>query len=120
MSVDEDRDHAGGPVRLDETHAAHVAGEVVDVCDAADGIPAGLERTEIGDLVVDTFKQLMPLVEGLVVDRAEVREAVLLQIPHEPAADESAGAAHENRLGPRDALLHGHPPPDVLIPGSPP
>ncbi len=73
VRVDQDGDHARGPVRLDEAHAAHVAGEVVDVRDAADGVPARLERAEVGDAVVDVREHLVPLVERLDVDRAEVR-----------------------------------------------
>ena len=71
VGVDEDRDHARGPVRLDEAHAAHVAGEVVDVADAANCVLARLERAEVGYTVLDAVDHLIPLVERLDVDRAE-------------------------------------------------
>ena len=102
-----------GPVRLDEPHPAHVAGEVVDVRDAADGLPARLERAEVGDAVVDPGKHLVPLVERLDVDGAKVREALLLQVADEPTADESAGAGDEDRIVRGDRL---RPSSSLLVP----
>ena len=53
MRVDEHREHALGLVRLDEAHAAHVGGQVVDHAGVLGGGPAGLEAGKVADLVLD-------------------------------------------------------------------
>ena len=72
VGVDQHRDHASGPVRLDEAHAAHVAGEVVDVRDAVDGAALHASSERRSATRFSTSRQhLIPLVEGLDVDGAD-------------------------------------------------
>ena len=56
---------------LDEAHAAHVGGEVVDHPGALGGGPAGLEQVEVAHLVLDARRLLVPLGERLDVDAAD-------------------------------------------------
>ena len=106
VRVDQHGEHARRPVGLDEAHAAHVASDVVDVRHIVDGRAARVERAEIRRSAVDPGGHLVPLVERLEVDRAEVGEALLLEVPNEPSTDEPAGAGDENRFGSFDRGRH--------------
>ena len=83
---------------LDEAHAAHVSGEVVDHARTLSSGAAGLEQGEVGDLVLDAGGLLVPLVERLHVDGADLGVAALLQDADEMAADEAAGASNDYEI----------------------
>ena len=101
MGAHQHRQHALGLVGLDEAHAAHVGGEVVDHRRALGGGPAGFELGEVAHLVLDARGLLVPLGERLHVDAADLGVAALLQHTDQMAADEatSAGDDHEIILG---------------------
>jgi hypothetical protein len=99
MRVDEDGDHAPCLVGLDESHAAHVAGEVVDVLDAVDGVAASVERPKIGNAVVRVREHLVPLVERFQIDGPNLREPVLAEVANQPTADESPRTRDEDGVG---------------------
>ena len=93
VRVDQHGEHAQGLVVLDEAHAAHVGGEVVDRARALDGVHGRRRcRSQVGDEVLDAVGALVPLVERLDVDGADLGMAALLQGADEMAADEAAAA----------------------------
>jgi hypothetical protein len=85
-------------VGLDEAHAAHVGGEVVDRARALGGGAAGLEQGEVAHLVLDARGLLVPLVERLDVDGADLGMAALLQDADQMAADEATGAGDDHEI----------------------
>lgn len=52
MGVDKHREHTQRFVVLDESHAAHVGGEIIDVRDASRDPVAGFGELQIGDRVL--------------------------------------------------------------------
>ena len=103
VGADQHRQHALGLVGLDEAHAAHVGGEVVDHparpwrrpgrARAGRGRPPGSRRP-------GCFWYHSP--SGLHVDGADLRVAALLQDVDEMAADEATGAGDD------DEIILGH------------
>ena len=83
---------------LDEAHAAHVGGEVVDHLGALGGGAAGLEQGEIAHLVLDARMLLVPLGERLDVDGADLLMTALLQDAHQMAADEATGTGYDHEI----------------------
>ena len=73
MRVDQHRQHAQGRVVLDEAHAAHVGGEVVDDHGVARRSFAGVLVLQIQLQILRLGKTLVPLVEGLDIDGADRR-----------------------------------------------
>ena len=87
---------------LDEAHAAHVGGEVVDHPGALGGGPAGLEQGEVAHLVLDAGGLLIPLGERLHVDGADPGVAALLQDANQVTTDEATGTGDD------DEIILGH------------
>ncbi len=85
-------------MRLDEAHAAHVGGEVVDHPGALGGLAAGLEQGEVADLVLHARRLLVPLGERLHVDGADLGVAALLQDADQMATDEATGAGDDHEI----------------------
>ena len=102
MGADQYRQHALGLVGLDEAHAAHVGRQVVDHLGVLGGLAARLEQGEIAHLILDAGSLLVPLVEGLHVDGADLGVAALLQHAHQVATDEATGASDD------DEIILGH------------
>src|SRR3982075_950646 len=98
LGADQHRQHALGLVGLDEAHAAHVGGQVVDHAGAPGGRPAGLEPGEGADLVLDARRLLVPLGERLHVDGADLGVPALLQYTHQVTADEATGAGDDHEI----------------------
>ena len=83
---------------LDEAHAAHVGGEVVDHLGALGGGAAGFEQGEVAHLVLDAWRLLVPLAQRLVVDATDLGVAALLQHLHQMATDKAAGAGNDHEI----------------------
>ena len=83
---------------LDEAHAAHVGGEVVDHARTLGGGAADIEKGEVSNLVLDTRGRLIPLVQRLHVDGADIGVATLLQDTNQMAADEATGAGDDHEI----------------------
>ena len=98
VGADQHRQHALGLVGLDEAHAAHVGGQVVDHPGALGGGPAGLEQGEVAHLVLDARRLLVPLAERLHVDAADLGVAALLQDANQVTADEATGAGDDHEI----------------------
>ena len=94
----EHRQHAFGFVSLDEAHAAHISGEVVDHARIPRGGATGIEKGEVSNLVVDARGLLIPLVQRLSVDSADIGVATLLQHANQMAADETTGAGDDHEI----------------------
>ncbi len=91
MGVDQDRAEALHAEAFDEAHAAHVGRQVVDLGGPfADAVAIGLlahVEAEVLHAVVD----LVPIGQRLLIDGANPREPLFLEIAHQRAGDESAG-----------------------------
>ena len=98
VGADQHRQHALGLVGLDEAHAAHVGGEVVDHPGALGGGPARLEQGEVAHLVLDARGLLVPLGERLHVDGADLGMAALLQDANQVTADEATGSGDDDQI----------------------
>ena len=62
VRVDQHRQHAQGLVVLDEAHAAHVGGEVVDVADVLADLDADIKFLKVADDVFRTVGTEVPIV----------------------------------------------------------
>ena len=98
MLISTDSMHSGLVV-LDEAHAAHVGGEVVDHrAHPSRAARAGVAKVAGQPQVLDVVEALVPLVERLDVDRADLGVATLLQNADQMAADEAAGAGDNHKI----------------------
>src|SRR5262249_6000947 len=98
VGADQHRQHALGLVGLDEAHAAHVGGEVVDGARPPGGPPAVVQPAKIAHLVLHPGDRLVPLLERLHVDGADPAVAALLQGAHQMSADKTSGAGHQHKI----------------------
>src|SRR4029453_11005545 len=82
------------------------------------GGAAGVEQGEVAHLVLDAGGLLVPLVERLDVDRADLAMAALLQDADQMAADEATGTGddHEIILGHSRAFQQFRGGPEVKAP----
>ena len=92
MGVDEHGEHAQGLVILDEAHATHVGGEIVDFVGASRGSLAVFLEVQIEREIFDIFEALVPLMERLDVDGANGLVATGAKRRYEMAANEPAGS----------------------------
>ncbi len=90
MRIDEHAQHAQAAVQFDETHSAHVSGEIVNLFRAFGRAFAGFFELQIRLDVFDLRKALIPFVEWLDVHRANVFMTFAQKFGHEMAADKSA------------------------------
>ncbi len=95
VGVDQDAEHAEGFVVFDETHAAHVGGEVVDDGGVFERGLAIFEAAEIELQVLDFGEALIPLFDGFDIDGSDVGVTAFEQIADEVATDEPTAAADD-------------------------
>ena len=98
MRVDQHRQHAQRAVVLDEAHAAHVGCEVVHDGGVARRCLAGVLSLKIELQVLDLREALVPLVERLDIDGANLPMSLPEQVGNQMAADKSAAAAHDDQI----------------------
>ena len=98
MGIDQHAQHAQGLVVLDEPHAAHVGGEVVDAHRALHGGDAVGAVPKIEPEALDVVEPLVPLLERLDVDGPQAAMALPPQVGQEVPADEAAGPAHHDTV----------------------
>ena len=119
VRVDEDAAQALHAEVLDEAHAAHVRGEVVDLGRALDGVDGVLLVAEVHGDRLDARHAQVPVGQGLAVDGPDVRVALLREVARQRPGDEAAGpgdhdevvlgqAASDAGTGDRVAELLGH------------
>ena len=93
MGVDQDAQHAKRFVVFDETHAAHVRGEIVDKVDARDRAFAAFFFAKIELQIFGLGEHLKPFLERFHIDRANFF-SLAEQVRHQMAADKAAAAAN--------------------------
>ena len=98
MRVDENRAQAFDAEAFDETHAAHVGGEVIDFHRAFADALAVVLVAHVEAEVLHAGHMQIPLVKRLLVHRADVGETLLLEIKGEVAGDESARAGDDDQI----------------------
>ena len=112
MRVDQDAPQALDAEPLDETHAAHVRGQVIDLDGALAGPLAVVLFLEVHAQALDARHPLVPFGQRLFVDRADPRESLVVEVSRQGPGDESAGAGDddlvilvERRLGQKVGFL---------------
>src|SRR5208283_3193539 len=98
MCVDQHRKHAKGFVFLDEAHAAHVGGQIVNITRALGGSLTILLVVEIQREIFNVPESLVPMIERLDVNSANTLVALRAQGGHEIAADKTTGTGYENEI----------------------
>ena len=93
VRVGQHAQHAEGFVVFDEAHAAHVGGKLEDDVSACGSLEAAVLVLQVEGEVFYAVRYLIPLVEGLDIDRADDFDAVVEQALDQMAADKAAGAA---------------------------
>src|SRR5262245_46250381 len=74
---------------LNESHAAHVRGEVVDLRGAVDSVPAVRLEAQVEAETLGLRQALKPLRQRLLVDGANAAKSALVEVAHEGSADEA-------------------------------
>ena len=98
MRVDENGAQAFDAETLDETHAAHVGGEIVNFHRAFADALAVVLVAHVQAEVLHAGNVQIPFVKRLLVHRADVGEAFVLEIQREVAGDESARAGDDDQI----------------------
>src|ERR1700678_117364 len=98
VRVDQDGQHAQGFVVLDEAHAAHVGREVVNLVHALRGDFTIRFFVEIEGEILDVAKALIPLVDRLNVDCANISVALVAERRDEMATNKTAGSRNDYSL----------------------
>ena len=98
VGVDHHGQHAIGLVRLDEAHAAHVCRKVEDEACAPDCLVAGRLLSEIQLEIFRRGEHLVPVLDGLDIDRTDLCVPLSEEVRHEMAPDEATAASHHNQI----------------------
>ena len=98
MCVDQDRAQALDAVALDEAHAAHVRGQVVDLDRAFAGPHAIGVLAQVQAQAFDARHTLVPFGQRLLVDRPDVGETLVVEIAGQRAGDEAARAGDHDQI----------------------
>ena len=85
---------------LDESHPAHVGGQVVDLDGAFAGPPTGRRLAQIEAERLDTGHHLVPVRKRFLVDGPDSRETLFLEIADQGSSNESSRAGYQNQIGP--------------------
>ena len=98
VRVGQNREHAQCLIVLDETHAAHVRGKLVDGVDARRSPETVFLILQIEREVLDAARGLIPLIKRLDVHGANNLNAISDQMLYQMAADKSTGSAYDGLL----------------------
>ena len=98
VGVDENGAQAFHAETLDETHAAHVGGQVIDFHRAFADALAVVLVAHVQAEVLHAGNVQIPFVKRLLVHRADVGEALFLEIQGQVAGDESARAGDDDQI----------------------
>ena len=98
VGVDQHRQHAQGLVVLDEAHAAHVGGQIINVLSAGGGLDAVLAQVQIEDEVLHVVKNLIPLVERFDIHGADPGISLAAEIGDQSPSDKAPASSHYNQL----------------------
>jgi hypothetical protein len=89
VRIDEHGQHAQRFVLLDEAHAAHVRGKIVDFVGALSGAIAVFFEIQIEGEIFDVVEALIPFGEGLSVNRSNMFVSLSAKLRDEMTAYES-------------------------------
>jgi hypothetical protein len=94
VGVDEDASETLDAESLDEPHATHVRREVVDLGRPLHRARASLRVRQIERQTLDALHPLVPIGQGLLVDRAKPSEPALTKVADKTAPDEASSTRH--------------------------
>jgi hypothetical protein len=97
MRVDQRRQHACRLVRLDETHPAHVGGEIEDPRGTARGALARRPITKIELKILHVAECLKPFPDRLDVHGPDGPDTALSESAHQMTTDEPSRSRHKDR-----------------------
>ena len=108
MRVDQNAAQTLDPETLNETHAAHVCCEIVDLDRAFDGADGVLLLAQIHGKAFHARDTLVPLGQRLAVDGPDARVAEIVEIASQRTGDEPAGAGDDDQvIGPKPTVNGG-------------
>ena len=106
------REHAERLVVLDEAHAAHVGGEIIDFVRALGRCLAVFAQIQVERKIFDIIKALVPLFERLDIHGANALVSLAAQVRHQMPADKSSCAGNHHSIVTSQithpCLLHAH------------
>ena len=103
MGVDEDAAQALHPEPLDETHATHVGGQVVDFRRSFDSPDAVVLLAQVHAQTGDARHPLVPVGKWFLVNRPNAGEPFVMEIAGQRPADEPTGSGNHEQV----ILVHG-------------
>jgi len=91
MRIDKDASQALHTESLDEAHAAHVRGQIIDFRRSLANAPTGVLRTTIEAKMFRVGKTLIPFPKRFLIHCADTFEALITEIFDQMSADEATG-----------------------------
>src|SRR5271165_2166085 len=98
MGVNQHREHTKSFVLLDESHAAHVGGEIVDITGALGRCFAVLLFIQIQREILNVSVSLVPMRQRLDIDGANTFVALRPQGSNKSATDKATGAGDKDEI----------------------
>ena len=98
MGVDQGRAHALNAEALDETHAAHIGRQVIDLDRVLHGALAGIAVAEVEAQVFDAGDALVPVAQRLLVHGADAGVTQVMEVPHQRPADKSSSTSNDDQI----------------------
>ena len=99
MGVNQYAQHAKRLVVLDETHPAHICGEIINDARIPQRHFAFVLALEVQHEALHTRKNLKPLVHRLHIDGADGAMSLAQEVGNKMAADKATGAADNDQIG---------------------
>jgi hypothetical protein len=106
VGINQHTEHTQGFVVLDEAHAAHIGGEIVNDMSTLQRRVAIPQVFEIEDEIIDLVKDLIPIRHRFHIHRSHLSVALPKEFRDEMAPDKAAAAA-DNDLAIHDLWLVG-------------
>src|ERR1022692_2275290 len=98
VGVDQNAAQALDAKVFDESHAAHVGGQIIDLCGAFDGLDGMVFLAQVQRKALHAGHPLVPFRQGLAVDGPDAAVAQIVKIPGERAGDEAARARDDDQI----------------------
>ena len=98
MGVDQNAAQTFDAELLDEAHAAHVGGQVVDLDGVLADAAAVLLLAQVQAEAFDAVDLLIPPGQRFFVHGADFREALVVEVTHQGASDETTRPGDHNQV----------------------
>jgi len=98
MGVHQHTQHAKRFIVMDESHAAHVGGQLENDVKPASSPPARRQIAKVASQIFDVGRRLVPFLQRLNVDRADNIDSLGQQVLDEVAANEASSTADSDSL----------------------